>query len=544
MTSDGTGYYAYLPNYIVYNNEKPFDFIDTIVKNYPDKNLSSMLCFYPNSTRITNKFYVGTPLLQSPFYAAAHGIIKMTGQKADGYSRGYRFSIQLAALFWVLTGMIALIHFLRSIGVSAFSSTLVALLIALGTNLNTYSVYVPSMSHAYSFAIISLFLYIASKWSKSPHDRHFIFMCLLLGIIAILRPVNLIIIFFLPLLFDHFLSFIERIKILLTEKFKLFLLGLVVFFCFVAIQLFVHHDITDSWSIYTYSGEGFDNWNKPQFLNVLFSSEKGFFLYGPLLLLILPGISFLSKFKEKYFTFGWLLFVVILFYMISSWWDWAYGGSLGMRPLIEFLPVLIIPIAFMIDQLNNWKKQVLLVFAAVCVIQFQFFQFQFNQHILPYSHVTWEQLARIKWKTAPRFEWMFGYDNDTIPLDTKLKKIGTSYFRDGWITNGQLCGSKVDSIGSCISVTNYPFYGKLTGEVMINADNSNPAIYLDYFNKGSKVRSAVQPFGNQIERLNNWTSIQQSYNTKVPFDSISFRLETFGQTNAYRNLRIDWFTLK
>ena len=198
----------------------------------------------------------------------------------------------------------------------------------------------------------------------------------------------------------------------------------------------------------------------------------------------------------------------------------------------------------MIDQLNNWKKQVLLVFAAVCVIQFQFFQFQFNQHILPYSHVTWEQLARIKWKTAPRFEWMFGYDNDTIPSDTKLKKIGTSYFRDGWITNGQLCGSKVDSLGSCISVTNYPFYGKLTGEVMIHADNSNPAIYMDYFNKGSKVRSAVQPFGNQIERLNKWTRIQQSYNTKVPFDSISFRLETFGQTNAYRNLRIDWFTLK
>jgi hypothetical protein len=544
VTSDGTGYYAYLPHYVVYNSNNPFDFIDTIVKKYPNKNLNSMLGFDNDRKLVTNKFYVGTPLLQSPFYIAAHHIIKITGQKADGYSRGYRLSIQLASLFWVLTGCVALIHFLHSLGVSNVSSALATLLIAFGTNLNTYAVYVPSMSHVYSFAMIALFLYVASKWSESQNVRRFILMCLLLGIIAILRPVNLLIILFLPFLFDNFTSFLIPIKELIIKKLPLFSVGAIIFALLVFIQLFVHHDLCGTWSLYTYSGEGFDNWYKPQFFNVLFSSEKGFFLYGPVLLFMLPGIYCLFKTKGMYFTTGWILFILSLLYIISSWWDWAYGGSLGMRPLVEFLPLFVIPIAFLMDQLFGWKRHLYWVFSGACVIQFQFFQYQFNQHILPYSHVSWEQLARIKWKTAPRFEWMFYYDNDSIPSNLNLKRIGTSIYENGWTTNGPFNTCKLDSLCSSIASIKQPICGQLSGVVKIHSSNSNPTIYMDYFNNGEKVRSTVQPFGNQIEKLNTWTSVRQSYYTKGPIDSVTFRLENFGQTNSFRKLQIDWFTEK
>jgi len=543
VTSDGTGYYAYLPHYVVYNSKKPFDFIDTIVKKYPDKNLNSMLGYDNDRRIVTNKFYVGTPLLQSPFYLAAHNLIKISGKNADGYSRGYRLSIQLASLFWVLVGCIALIHFLHSLGVSHVSSFIATLLIAFGTNLNTYTVYVPSMSHAYSFSMIALFLYVASKWSNHQNSRQFILLSLLLGVIAIVRPVNLLILFFIPFLFPDFSAFLNAMKELFRKKFSL-LVGSLIFISIVFIQLYIHHDLCGTWSLYTYSGEGFDNWYKPQFFNVLFSSEKGFFLYGPVLLFIIPGLFSVFKTKGRYFTFGWLLFILGLFYMISSWWDWAYGGSLGMRPLVEFLPVLVIPIAFLMDRLFTWKRNLFWVFSGAFLIQFQFFQYQFNQHILPYSHVTWEQLARIQWKTAPRFEWMFYYDNDSISSNLILKKIGTSFYKSGWTTKSQFSTSNLDSVSSCIAGIKQPLCGKLSGEVMIYSANSNPTIYMDYFNKGEKVRSSVQPFGNQIEKLNTWTSVRQSYNTNIPFDSIVFRLENFGQTNSFRKLQIDWFTEK
>jgi hypothetical protein len=545
VTSDGTGYFAYLPQYIVYQNNNSFDFIHGIVKKYPDKNLSSMLEFDPKSDRIKNKFYVGTPLLQSPFYLAAHGIIKATGQNADGYSRGYRFSIQLAALFWVFIGFISLIHFLRSLGVSFFSATLGITLLALGTNLNTYAVYVPSMSHAYSFAMVSLFLFLSKKWIDTGNSKQLLWMALTLGFIAILRPVNVIIVLFLPFLFENRKVCWFELKNLVTRNYFVLTSAILMFVIVLLVQLLVHHDLNGSWSLYTYSGEGFDNWKQPQFLNVLFSSEKGFFLYGPILILIFPGLYFLFRSKSTYFILGWLLFALSVLYMISSWWDWAYGGSLGMRPLIEYLPVFIIPVVFLFDRIIGWKRSALIGLASLCVIQFQFFQYQFNQRILPFSHVTWEQLAKIKWKTAPRFEWMFYYDHDVIPSNARGLKAGTSEFRDKWKSSGEFAVFNKNPLEFHLYNLKKPICGRLSGEAFLHTDISNPTIYLDYFNNGEKVRSTVQPFGNQVENLETWTKIRQEYfSGPLLFDSIALRLETFGHENGYKNLKIDWYYLK
>jgi len=544
ITSDGTGYFAYLPQYIVYPDQKPFTFIHDIVRKYPDKNFNNSPGFTETKGQITNKFYVGTPLLQSPFYLIAHGFIKHDKNAADGYSRGYRFAIQLASLFWTLLGFIALLHFLKSFGLSFITAMISVVIIALGTNLNTYSVYVPSMSHAYSFAMISLFLMACQRWIQFSGNRTLLLMGLLLGMITIIRPVNVMIIFIVPFLFDNFQSFLDRLKSLFTSNIGTILLTAAIVIAVICAQLIIHHDLSGVWSFYTYSGEGFDNWAHPKFFQVLFSSQKGFFLYAPILLLLIPGVYFLFKRCGRYFSIGWLTFILLLFYMISSWWDWTYGGGLGMRPLIEYLPLLVLPIAIMLEEIKDWKKYALLACACIGMIQFQFFQFQFNQHILPYSDVTWEQLARIKWKTAPRFEWMFYYDHDQIPPSLKLSKAGSSEFKNTWSYSGKLGHLQKNDTELSLYHFERPVCGKLTGEVRLHSDVSNPTIYLDYFKHGEKVRSTVQPFGNQVEDLDTWTPVQQSYYAgNIDFDSVSLHLETFGHTNDYKDLRIDWYYL-
>lgn len=542
ITSDGTAYFAYLPQYLIYPHQKPFKFAPDIVAKYPGKNLSSMLGYDPDSKRITNKFYVGTPILQLPFFSGAHFLIKILGKDADGYSRGYRLAIQLAALFWVSIGFLCLIYFLNSIGIAIKYATLSMLLIALGTNLNTYSVYIPSMSHVYSFSMINLFLFFSNQWIKLDRRRDLLLCFLILGFIAIIRPINLVILFILPFLFDEFQSFTSRLIRLFKRNYIDLMTGILILLSIVFIQVIIHYDLSGQWSLYTYSGEGFDNWCHPQFWNVLFSSQKGFFIYSPLLLLILPGLFYFFKNKSNYFTFGWLSLTLAVLYMISSWWDWAYGGGLGMRPLVEFLPLFVLPIAFLIQHASVKGKILAFSFSFLAIIQFQFFQFQFNQHILPYSEVTWNQLSEIKWKTASRFNWMYYYDKDTLPPRSELKIIGESVFDGSWKNKG-LRSVSTNGLDMAIGKINRPLYGELNGQVKLYREESNPTILIDYFLNGEKVRSASQPLGNQIETLNLWTDVHLEFHTKQsPFDSLHLKLETYGQESGYRDIAIKWYS--
>ena len=103
IASDGSGYYAYLPQYVVYPDSVHFSFYDDIHTKYPDKRFFDMLLIDHEKQQASDKFYTGTALMQLPFYYVAHKLHQWNGWDADGYQLGYRFSIQLAGLFyWLL----------------------------------------------------------------------------------------------------------------------------------------------------------------------------------------------------------------------------------------------------------------------------------------------------------------------------------------------------------------------------------------------------------------------------------------------------------
>ena len=129
--------------------------------------------------------------------------------------------------------------------------------------------------------------------------------------------------------------------------------------CFLFIQLTYWKLQSGAFLIWSYSGEGFD-FSKPEFFNVLFSYKKGLFIYTPLVALSCIYLLFGNlNFKIK----SWLLlFFVINTYVISSWWCWWYGGSYGMRPWMDFLPIIILILAF---YLNKVRKIYLYIFLCI-----------------------------------------------------------------------------------------------------------------------------------------------------------------------------------
>ena len=61
------------------------------------------------------------------------------------------------------------------------------------------------------------------------------------------------------------------------------------------------------------------------------------------------GMFFLPK-KLKAFRWGMPAFILLIIYIQASWWCWWYGGSFGMRTMIEFYPLLAFAFAAVIER--------------------------------------------------------------------------------------------------------------------------------------------------------------------------------------------------
>lgn len=531
IISDGTGYYAYLPQYIVYPEYKGFAFYEQVMKRYPDKAFFSMLYFDPQTAEASNKFYTGTALVQSPFYLIGHAYASMT-QQADGYSTPYRLSIQFAALFYWLIGVIALLRLFKRMGYSQLVVLSGIVLLTFGTNLNLYAAYYVSLSHVYSFALIACFLNVAHSWSKTEKSSSFLWMCLLFGLIGIIRPVNVLILLILPFFFSSFTDFGQRIRTLFLKQWKVVFIGGVLIWLPVFIQLWVHYDQSGTFSLYTYNNEGFDNLFTPQFFNVLFSYEKGFFVYAPVLFLVFPGIYFLLRKHPPFFLFGWALTTCITLYMICSWWSWEYGGGLGMRPLIEFLPLYLLPILALFQYAPKWLKAVSGIVVIGGIFLYQVFQIQFNKDIILYSGMNKERFWHIFLKTDDRYKWMLAYDYQQLPEKQFIPYKSYSLGSAGWEQSGATLSIHQEHI-------QWPFYARFKGKVTIHDQANNPTLVVSYFRDGYLVDENMQPFGNQIETVGKATEVLLEFNPKPEaFDSVLVTYQPNGAENTLHTTRL------
>lgn len=364
----------------------------------------------------------GLSVLLLPFYLLATLFALLFNFNADGLSLPYQISISLAGICYALLGLFFLSKFFKLQGISERVSTWVLLLLFFGTTLFQYSVVEPAMSHVYSFAAISAFLYFASLFANTKSNSSLLFSTLSLGIILLIRPNNILIVLFVPFFFTSASDFITGFKGLVKQRAFYFAIGMLILF--VIFQLLVwmcfeNHLFSDRYAAY-----GFD-WLHPHLFEVLFGFEAGLLIYTPLCFLFLFGLlSVLSENKYRFVVA--FVFLALLIYFFSAYSAYTYFDGLGIRVMVDYYAVFALLGAKLFMQVN--EKLVLfysfMLPALFLVLVNLIYTYQSSSGLLLRAGMTFEKWKYIFLKTSEQYKGALGGMNDYPPYSkTKPKAI-------------------------------------------------------------------------------------------------------------------------
>ena len=267
---DGNGYYAYLPAIFIYH-DLGFSFFEDIHKKYGTGNFGYDYRYsYKGDT--VNKYFAGTAVAQAPFFFLADLTTLISGRERDGYSYYYLLFISIASLFYLLIALYFFDKYLKEEGLDLRVRTAMLVLFALGTHVFYYAVYEPSMSHVYSLAFVTVFLYSVRRYSVTLNGNLLLMAGFSLGMITLIRPVNLLVVFSLP-----FLLIASPYRFALIRSDTRWIWGGLIFLLIIGVQPLIYKLQTGGFFLYSYGEEGFDL-TRSRFFPLQNSYPKGLWL--------------------------------------------------------------------------------------------------------------------------------------------------------------------------------------------------------------------------------------------------------------------------
>lgn len=386
IESDAKGYYAYLPAIFIYKDLN-LDFFEYIEKEkYFDKNFYYDYRAKANG-KVINKYYCGTALAELPFFLIAHFLSFLLDTDMDGYSILYPVLINIAALFYLCIGLLYLHSTLKLYQIKEWQISLTLFATVFGTNLLYYAVVEPGMSHIYSFAFVSMFIYYSKRYFSSFQRKYIPILAIILGVIILIRPVNGLVILIWPFAASNFNMLKRGFKTAFRNRVSL-IVGFCAFLGVVSIQLIIYKISTGNFLLYSYQKEGF-NFLSPHFVDILFSYRKGLFLYTPMYLLSFTGLFFLWR-SSRFEFYSWLGFFIVITYVFSSWWMWHYGGSFSSRVYVEYISLFMILLGLTLNGIKNifysrLYKSLIVILIIIC--QIQIYQYR-------YVHIHWGEMTK------------------------------------------------------------------------------------------------------------------------------------------------------
>lgn len=406
ISGDGLGYYMYLPNIFINNSISNQEVNNRQILTYKDKAI--------------NKYYVGTAITMLPFFTCGYYIASIQNDPLDGYSPPFQKAISIAAIFYLLIGLLFLKMTLTTYNINDYIISFTLILITFGTNLLIYVVESPSMSHVYSFSLISIFIFFSKKYFISNERIYFYATTILVALIILIRPIDGLIVFSLPFLAGSWDNLKKSFLFILNLKSLGF--SLVLFSSIIFVQFYINYLQTTDFLVWNYKNEGF-LFSNPQLLNVLFSFRKGFFIYTPIALLSFVGLVYLIH--KNYFSYlSLLIFFVLLIYFTSSWWNWYYGPSLGQRSFTNFYSLNGILLALFFTYLTSKPIKLVLVISSVLLVGLNLVQsYQYNQKIISSWDMNFEKYKYTFLKTDVKYKNCLGGNNDIWLYQDNRKKI-------------------------------------------------------------------------------------------------------------------------
>ena len=395
--ADGIGYYDYLPSIFIHH--------DLIRKHSPARSdtllyqrIQELKTYIDYKGYKVDKYPGGTALLQLPFFLYSYYTTDLDGSPEDGYQKPFQVAVFHAALFYLFFGLFFLKKLLKLYDIRCWAIVFTQLLLVMATGIVHYSNVEAGFSHVYSLFAITAFLYFSKSYFSTKNLNHFILAALFLGLVVLIRQINILIILFLPFIAGSWATFRDGILMLFKYPLKLGL-GILLMALISCIQCLFWYLQTGHFFLYSYQGEGF-SFSNPQILNILFSYRKGLFIYTPVLFISLFGIVFLATRKKFYMMVTWLAFFLILTYILSSWHSWYYGCSYGLRAYIDFYAIFFIPFALLLSGSAIWIRISLVAISMVTIPVNIIQAYQYKYYILHWIHMDKEKYWKVFLNTS------------------------------------------------------------------------------------------------------------------------------------------------
>jgi hypothetical protein len=333
--SDGIGYYAYLPAIVVDHDLSMRGIVARGIVEF------GSIRPYGSSAANLDKYPAGVAVMMSPFFLTAHVIARLAGLRADGFSPIYQVFAALSGLVYGWLGLVVLRRMLEQrFDQRVTMWTLVG--VVFGTNLFHYFTWESIYSHAYSFFLLAILVEAVPRWHARPTFGRSLALGMVAGLVLLVRPTNACALLFVPLYgFDGGGRWLGRFP-------QLALIALSAATVF-SLQLFYWHHVSRHWIVYSYQGEAFAPLS-PKPLHVLVSFKKGLFVWAPILVLSMIGLWRARRDRLRAEFVPIVVVLVAQLWIVSSWWCWWYGVSLGHRAFTEFVPLFALGLGAFLER--------------------------------------------------------------------------------------------------------------------------------------------------------------------------------------------------
>jgi len=550
INSDGKGYYAYLTAIFIYN-DLDYSFIeDYESKYYPADKTAFKEFRMPFNGEIANKTFSGLALLWLPFFLLAHLFSSVLGFESDGYSLIYQYAIALATLFYLWAGCRLLLRLVRKYTSSSVIASFIVFTIALGTNIMYYAIVEPSMAHIYSFAVITAFLWFIKQAAETRKGKWYILASFAYGLTITIRPTNGIFIFLIPFIagsMENTKSFFSRF---FSDQKALFY-SLLSFGSVLAIPVILWYVQTGFFFVYSYGDEGF-NFTDPHFFDILFSYNKGWFVYTPVAFVSIFGFIYLIR-KQKFMFSVLIILLVIHIYISSCWWVWHYTSKFSQRVFIDFYAIVAILLAFLFNSIKGKlllrKSLALLLYLLVIFNVIQFYQHM--KWVFPYGDINreiyWDSFTRM----TPRAK-VYLPDNNIIQKEEILHDMESP---KGWTNEHTLNYNSAAGNTYCLINNDNPFsiefrepfhhrFSTTNGIIRVECDiQSNvrfsEAAFVIEFESGIGSYSYNPVYLREYNKKDIWTHIEFAIYMPPVIASNDFVKIFFHNESSSENLKID-----
>jgi len=369
---DSVLYYSYLRSMIIDRDldfENEFEYFHSVRSGFTgNRKLPEIPDRDTRTGRFPMLYTYGTMITWAPFFAIGHLFAVAYGYLSDqpsyysGYSMiDYTFT-SLSAVFCVFFVFIFLARFLiKHLSYEASTSYLACLTVGFSTSIAYYTLFAPTTSHLPSLFWVVLFcvIFLDGHLEQNLSLRKWIVLGLVFGLAVVTRAQNLVLILLPGTMLVYELL---RERRLIFPLSNLFVFGFVSFVTMIP-QLLINKYLHGGYLLSGYDsvGAGFEYWFNPKVLYVLFSPEKGLFIWTPITLIATIGIFFL---ESKVLRNMMIIFAVAQLYLVSAWsFYWQGYDSFSIRMLTNCGMVFVLGLLPVMARLRSSSDLRAILFA-------------------------------------------------------------------------------------------------------------------------------------------------------------------------------------